>query len=114
MSYKIDIVNPYERVYQEERSKSKIKGTGFLFNIGIQDVLLILIGFFLSRGTIMHSISPFGFPFMTYTLARRKKNWIALAIPVSYTHLIACRYQPSLVVKTEHGKQVPPSMKNVV
>ena len=27
MSYKIDIVNPYERVYQEERSKSKIKGT---------------------------------------------------------------------------------------
>ncbi len=80
MSYKIDIVNPYERVYQEERSKSKIKGTGFLFNIGIQDVLLILIGFFLSRGTIMHSISPFGFPFMTYTLARRKKNWIALAI----------------------------------
>lgn len=82
MSYKLDVVSPYERTAYKgnDNSKQRIRKGKIHFNLTLRDLLLIFIGFFLGRSIIMYEISPFAFPFFAYIIARRKKTWVALAV----------------------------------
>lgn len=80
MSYKIETLVPYERVYQQTEEKVKSSKLKPKLNARPQDILLLLAGFFLGRSILMGEISPFGFAFFACILARREKSWIALAV----------------------------------
>lgn len=82
MSYKLDIVSPYDGTTYKGNDVSKVKSRKkkIYFDLTLQDLLLILMGFFLGRSIIMHEISPFVYPYFAYMIARRKKSWIAIAV----------------------------------
>lgn len=80
MAYKMEALTPYERVYKKNGEKEQIHQTKPKFNIVLRDVLLLFVGFFLGRSMIMNEISPFGFAFFAYIVAREKKTWIAFSV----------------------------------
>lgn len=80
MSYKIETLAPYKRVYQQNEEKVKSSKLKPGLDVKLQDILLLLAGFFLGRSIIMGEISPFGFAFFACILARQEKSWIALAV----------------------------------
>ena len=80
MAYKMETLTPYERVYQKSKEKVRSNKERYRFDITLQDVLLLFTGFFLGRSIIMNELSPFGFAFFAYIIAKGKKPWIAFAV----------------------------------
>lgn len=79
MITKVDVLTDYKKYINRIVPTIKNRNEGQV--ITIEDIILVIIGFVLSRGVVMHYLTPFYYSFLTYLIKNKnEKKWIAISV----------------------------------